>query len=164
MLDWNALLQPSLHPLELVLRGSAVYWFLFALFRWVLRRDAGSVAIADVMLMVLIADASQNAMAGGYTSLTDGAVLIGTLAGWSYLLDWASYRWPRMRQLLEPGALQLVHEGRLLRANMRRELVTQEELHAALREQGLDRLEQVKSAQMESDGRITVVPRKESSP
>lgn len=78
MIDWTALLHFTVSPLEMVLRGSAVYWFLFCLFRFVLRRDAGSVAIADIMLLVLIADAAQNGMAGGYQSLADGAVLVGS--------------------------------------------------------------------------------------
>jgi uncharacterized membrane protein YcaP (DUF421 family) len=69
MIDWTGLLRFSMDPLELVLRGSAVYLFVFALFRFVLRRDAGSVSIADILLLVLIADASQNAMAGCYQSL-----------------------------------------------------------------------------------------------
>ena len=70
-------------PWELVLRGSAMYWFLFLLFRLVLRRDAGSIAIADILLLVLIADASQNAMAGGYDHVADGMVLVATIAAWN---------------------------------------------------------------------------------
>ena len=73
----------QMNPLELVLRGTAVYWALFLLFRFLLRRDAGSLGIADILLLVLIADASQNAMAGGYDSVGDGLVLIATIAGWN---------------------------------------------------------------------------------
>ena len=58
----------SVSPLELVVRGTAMYWFLFVLFRVVLRRDTGSLAIADVLLLVIIADAAQNAMSGSYQS------------------------------------------------------------------------------------------------
>lgn len=163
MSDWPSLLRFSVDPLELVVRGTAVYWFLFALFRWVLRRDAGSVAIADIMLLVLIADASQNAMSGGYQSIADGAVLVCTLAGWNYALDWSSFRWAAVRKVLEPAPLPLVRSGQVLRANLRRELVTMEELMAAFREQGLERLDQVDSARMEADGRITVVARKEKA-
>ena len=67
----------EMNPWELVLRGSAMYWFLYLLFRFVLRRDAGSIAIADVLLLVLIADASQNAMAGGYTFMLHGNLFAG---------------------------------------------------------------------------------------
>jgi uncharacterized membrane protein YcaP (DUF421 family) len=157
MTDWGALFSFSVHPLEMVLRGSAVYWFLFCLFRFVLRRDAGSVAIADIMLLVLIADAAQNAMAGGYQSLADGAVLVATLAGWNYALDAASYRFAAVRRVLEAPPLVLVDNGRIIRAHLRRELVTMDELHAALHQQGVEQLADVKSARMEADGRITVI-------
>lgn len=144
-------------PLELVVRGSAVYWFLFLLFRFVLRRDVGSIAIADVLLLVLIADASQNAMAGGYQSITDGCLLVATIAGWNYALDWLGYRWPFVRRLIEPKPLVLVKDGRPNRRAMRREMVTMDELMAKLREHGYERLGQVKAARMESDGEITVL-------
>jgi uncharacterized membrane protein YcaP (DUF421 family) len=157
--DWSELFTFSVHPLEMVLRGSAVYWFVFCLFRFVLRRDAGSVAIADLMLLVLIADAAQNAMAGGYQSLADGAVLVGTLAAWNYSMDAASYRFAAVRRVLQPPPLALVTDGRIIRAHLRRELVTMEELHAALHEQGIENLADVKSARMEPDGRITVIRR-----
>ncbi len=65
-MDWEALFGIQMPIPEIVLRGSAIYWFLFAIFRLALRRDVGAVGIADVLLLVLIADASQNAMAGDY--------------------------------------------------------------------------------------------------
>src|SRR3954464_5411121 len=59
----------SIHPAEILVRGTAIYWFLFLLFRFVLRRDTGSMAISDILLVVLVADAAQNAMAGDYKSI-----------------------------------------------------------------------------------------------
>jgi uncharacterized membrane protein YcaP (DUF421 family) len=69
-IDWHSLFTFSVAPLELVIRGSAVYWFLFLVFRLVLRRDVGAIGIADVLLLVLVADAAQNAMAGDYRSIS----------------------------------------------------------------------------------------------
>jgi uncharacterized membrane protein YcaP (DUF421 family) len=148
----------SIDPLELVARGTLMYWFLFLLFRLVLRRDVGSIGIADVLLLVLIADASQNAMAGGYGSVTEGCILVGTIAGWNYALDWIAYHWPVVRRLIEPPPLLLVKNGRINRRALRREMVTNDELMAKLREHGYERLEQVKAVRMEGDGEITVVP------
>lgn len=147
----------SVDPLELVVRGTLMYWFLFLLFRFVLRRDVGSIAIADVLLLVVIADASQNAMAGGYESVADGIILVGTIAGWNYALDWVSYRVRFVRHLVEPQPLLLVKDGQRNRRAMRREMVTTEELMAELRKHGFERLDQVKAARMESDGEITVL-------
>jgi uncharacterized membrane protein YcaP (DUF421 family) len=147
----------SVDPLELIVRGTAMYWFLFLMFRYVLRRDVGSIGIADVLLLVLIADASQNAMAGGYQSVTDGCILVATIAGWNYALDWASFHSRFVRRLVEPKPLMLVKDGRPQRRAMRREMVTMDELMAKLREHGYERLAQVKAVRMESDGEITVL-------
>jgi NTE family protein len=106
--DWGALFSIGVQPLELVVRGTAMYWFLFLLFRFVLRRDVGSIGIADVLLLVLIADAAQNAMAGSYESITEGCLLVATIVGWNWLMDFATWRFASLRRLLEPRPLPLV--------------------------------------------------------
>lgn len=159
-LDLAELFGLSVSPLELVVRGTAMYWFLLALFRFVLRRDVGSIGIADILLLVLIADASQNAMAGGYESITDGFILVATIAGWNYLLDWAAYRSARLRRALEPPALLLVRDGQLLHRNMRRERISAEDLKAELRQFGLEDWSRVSKAYMESDGQISIIKMK----
>jgi len=159
--DFAALFTFSVAPLELVVRGSAIYWFLFLLFRFVLRRDTGSIGVADVLLLVLIADASQNAMAGGYESVLDGVVLVGTIAGWNWLIDWVAYRSPRLRRWIEPPAVILVRDGKPLLRNLRKEMISREELMAKLHENGIEALGDVQMARMESGGEITVTQRKD---
>jgi len=153
------LFRVAVDPLELVVRGTLMYWFLLMLFRFVLRRDVGSIGIADVLLVVLIADASQNAMSGGYGTVAEGFIVVGTIAAWNYALDWISYHSSLVRRLIEPPPLLLVKNGKPNRRAMRRELVTTDELLAKLREHGFERLDQVKAVRMESDGEITVVGR-----
>ena len=155
--DLVALFAFNVNPLEIVLRGTVMYWFLFLLFRFVLRRDGGSIGIADVLLLVLIADASQNAMSGAYDSIAEGCLLVGTIAGWNYGFDWASYHFQLVRKFAEPAPLLLVTRGRMLRKNMRRELITEEELWAKMREQGVSSLSEVASVFMESSGEISVL-------
>jgi len=145
---------------ETVVRGSAVYLALFALFRFVVRRDVGAVGIADILVIVLVADAAQNAMAGGYTTITDGLLLVATLVFWNVLFDWLAYRFPAFERFAQASAVPLVRHGRYLRANMRREMVTQGELDAKLRGEGIDDVRDVAKATLESDGNISVVPRK----
>ncbi|HWP12394.1 MAG TPA: YetF domain-containing protein [Ramlibacter sp.] len=157
MPDLGALFAFTVSPAELVLRGTAMYWFLFLLLRFVLRRDTGSIGVADILLLVLLADAAQNAMAGGYESVSDGCVLVATIAGWNWLLDLLAYRFPAVRRLIEAQPLPLVRNGRLVRRNLRQEMITVDELMAKLRENGIDRLDDVKAATMESDGEISVV-------
>lgn len=156
-LDWAALFALHVSPAELVVRGSLMYWLLFLVFRFVLKRDVGAVGIADILLLVLIADASQNAMAGGYETVAEGLVLVATLVGWNYLFDWAAFRWKAVRRFVEPPPLLLVRRGRLLHRNLRAEHVTLNELKAHLRAHGLVSWHGVRAAYMESDGTFTVV-------
>jgi uncharacterized membrane protein YcaP (DUF421 family) len=157
MPDFEALFRFSVDPLELVVRGALVYIALVVLFRFALRRDLGQLGVADVLFIVLIADAAQNGMAGEYRSLADAAVLIGTLAACNVALDWAIYRWPAMQRLMEPPTVELVRNGRILRRNLRREWMTVDELMGKLREQGIADLADVKVALMEADGQLSVL-------
>jgi uncharacterized membrane protein YcaP (DUF421 family) len=156
-MDWNSLFSLDVPLFEIILRGSVMYISLFILLRVVLKRQAGSLGMTDLLLITLIADASQNAMAGEYRSLPAGIVLVSTIIFWSYAFDWLSYQFPWFNRLTEPPPLPLIEHGKLLRRNMRRELITEEELMSQLREQGLDDVSKVKEAFMESDGHISVV-------
>lgn len=149
----------SLPVWEIVVRGSAIYLGLVVLFRCLVRRDIGAVGIADLLVLVLIADASQNAMSGDYKTIADGLVLICTLMGWNLLLDWAAYRYPRLARLVQPDKLLLIEHGKLLKRNLRREFITSEELDAKLRAYGIEHVADVERAYLESDGDITVISR-----
>lgn len=153
----QALFGVTTSPIEIVIRGTAVYWFLFLIFRFVLRRDIGSVTIADVLVLILIADASQNAMAGEYRTLSEGALLISTIVAWNYALDWASFRWTWLGRLIRPPPLLLVRHGRVLQRNLQQELITTDELLSKLRSQGVEDVSKVRKAYMEPDGSISVL-------
>ena len=148
---------------ELMLRGTLVYWLLFLIFRFVLRRDVGAVGIADILLLVIVADAAQNAMSGGYDTFAEGAILVLTIVGWNWLLDMLSYRYAAVRRFASPSRLTLVQRGVAQRRNMRREFITMEELNEKLREQGIEKLTDVKAAYLEGDGQISVVRNAEST-
>lgn len=159
-IQWDELTSFSVSPLEIVLRGTVVYLFLFVFFRFVLRRDTGNVGVGDFLLVVIVADASQNGMSGDSDTVPDALLLVLTLMAWNYLIDIASYRSARLRQLLEPRPLPLVLNGKLLRRNMRKELVTPEEIQAKLRENDIASLDEVEKMTMESDGEISVLRKK----
>lgn len=147
----------TVNPLELFVRGTAMYLFIFLVFRVLFRRSVGAIGIADVLLLVLIADAAQNGMAGDYRSITDGMILVSTIIAWSVFFDWAVYRFPRLGKLVEPAPLALVDHGRINRRNLREEFMSEDELMAKLREQGVEHVEEVKRATMESDGAVSVI-------
>ena len=157
--DWGSVFLPQVSPIETIVRGSVMYLALFILLRVVLKRESGAMGITDLLVVVLIAEAAQNGMAAEYTSLPDGVLLVATIVFWAYALDWLSYRIPTVHRLLHPRALPLIKDSRLLRRNMQKELITEEELISQLRLQGVEEVSQVKDAYMESDGRISVIER-----
>ena len=155
--DWAEVFAFGVSPLEIVVRGTAMYWFLFVIFRFVVRRDVGSVGVADILILVIVADAAQNGMSGEYTSLADGMLLVGTLIFWNALLDRLGFHFPAVARFVEAPPLLLVKDGRMLRANLRREYITEDEVWSQLRQQGVDSLAQVKKAYLEPDGGFSVI-------
>ncbi|MEH1166301.1 YetF domain-containing protein [Micromonospora sp. CPCC 205539] len=159
MADWKGVFVPDTPLLEIVIRGSVMYLALFTLLRVILKRESGTTGVTDLLVIVLLADAAQNGLSGGYHSVTDGVLLVGVIIGWSYLLNAVAYRWPAASRLIRPGSLVLVRDGQIMRSNMRRELITNEELHTLLRQQGVADIADVHEVRMESDGRFSVTTR-----
>jgi uncharacterized membrane protein YcaP (DUF421 family) len=156
-LDWSELFGLSVSPVELILRGSAMYLFLFALFRVVIRRRVGAVGMADILVLVIIADAAQNGMSGDYRSISEGFILVATIVAWNVLIDWLTYRFSSLQKILEPPPLLLIEDGRVLWRHLRQEMVSEDELRSKLREHGVSDYGQVQKAYMESDGEISVL-------
>lgn len=155
--DWNSMFVADTPFLEIILRGTVMYLALVVLLRIVLKRQTGALGMTDLLLITLLADASQNAMAGEYKSLPDGIVLVATIIFWNYFFDWLSVKSEWFERLIEPAPLPLVKRGKLLRRNMRRELITEAELLGKLREQGVEDLSKVELVNIESDGQISLI-------
>ena len=158
--DLQQLMHFKVSPLELFLRGTLMFWFLFLVFRLVLRRDIGSASVTDFLFVVIIGDAAQNSMIGEGTSVSDGMMLVSTLVAWNYVIDALSYRYPRIDRLLAARKLCLIRDGKLQRRNLRKEFITVDEVFEKIREAGLERLDQVKMMHMEADGEISVIEQK----
>jgi uncharacterized membrane protein YcaP (DUF421 family) len=156
-IDWSELFAFSISPIELFIRGTLTFFFLFCMFRFVVRRDVGALGISDLLVLVIIADASQNAMAGGYKSIVDGFVLIGTILGWSYVLNYLSFHYKFFRRFVLPRPLCIVKDGIKQEKNLKRELISDEELLEMLREHGIESISAVKRAYLEPDGQVTVI-------
>lgn len=150
------MLIPTASALEMVVRGSIMYLGMFVLLR-IFRRQAGSVSVADLLLIVIIADAAQNGMAGEAKSVTEALVLIGTIITWDYLIDWLGFKSAIMSRVLEPQPLMLVKNGRILRRNMEKEMITEDELISQLRQQGIDDISEAEQVCLESNGEFSVI-------
>ena len=158
-LDWEKIFVPDNPLLSLFLRGTLMYIGLLAALRFLVRRHVGTMSLMDLLLMVLIADAAQNAMAAEYHSVTEGAVLCGTLIFWNCLFDWLAYRSPAFSRLLEPPPLPIIRDGQFLRDNMRQEFMTDDEVLSHLRQHGIEDADVVKLACVEPDGGVSVIKR-----
>jgi uncharacterized membrane protein YcaP (DUF421 family) len=110
-----------------------------------------------MLLLVLIGGAAQHAMAGQVRSVTDGLVLVVTLAGWSYVLDRLAFRSRAVRRVLEPDPLPLVRDGAVISENLRRESISEDELLGQLRRHGVAELGRVREAWLEGEGDVSVI-------
>jgi uncharacterized membrane protein YcaP (DUF421 family) len=155
--DWQQLLVPTHSLLEIFLRGSVMYLSLFLLLRFFLKRQIGVLGIADLLLVVLIADASQNGMAGEYKSIPEGILLVATVILWNVVVVWVGYRFPKLRWLTRPKHICLIRDGQMIKSSMEKEYITDHELLAQLRQQGVQRPENVKEAFLEGDGRVSII-------
>jgi uncharacterized membrane protein YcaP (DUF421 family) len=156
-IDWNSVFVPTIGMAEIVLRGTIMYLGLFAVLRFMGRRQAGNFGPADLLVIVLIADAAQNGLGKEYGSVTEGLVLVLTIVGWEYLIDWLQFRYPALRPILTAPSLTLIEDGRLNQVNLRHELLSEDELRAQLREKEVVTYEEVKLAKLEGDGRLSVI-------
>lgn len=156
----DELLRFSLPPQELLIRGTAMYWLLLFIFRFVLRRDSGTAGVPDLLFVVLLGDAAQNGMIGDGHTLADSAFLIVVLAAWNYALDFLAYHVPFVARLTDPPALLLAKDGRLVHRNLRKEHLTLDEVDSALRSEGLDNLTRVRRMYLEPDGKFTILKRR----
>jgi len=150
----------SMSPLEILIRGTIMYWCLFLLLRFLLRRDTGSAGISGILFVVLLGDAAQNAMIGDGQTVADGAMLISTLVAWNYLLDYLGCRFELVSRLTDAPPVLLVRHGRLQGHNMRRENITEKEIRAQLRMSEVEHLDQVKRMYLEGDGSFSILKKK----
>ncbi len=157
MIDWTELFAFDTPILEIVVRGTCVYWALFLIMRFFLKRGNGAVGISDLLVVVLLGDAIQNAMAGDYKSISDGILLVLVIVGWDYLFDWMSYKSLTLRRFIQPQKTCLVKHGRVQWKNMQAELINKEELMAQLRLNDARQLSDVKEAYLEPNGDISVI-------
>lgn len=155
-MDWAGLFVPGGSILELMVRGTVLYLALFVMLRLLPRRQLGSLGVSDVLVIVLIADAAQNGLAGEYTSITEGIVLVATILFWDYAIDFVDHRFPGLHLNTSPPKL-LVENGRMFKRNMERENMSEDDLMSQLRQHGIEHLRDAKRVYAEGEGHISVI-------
>ncbi len=146
---------------EFILRAVVVYVVVLGMVRLGGKRALGQITPFDVLLIVLLGNAVQNALLGTDTSL-GGLLLAATLILLNYGVGWLTTRNRRMERLIEGEPTVIARDGRLFEAVLRRELISRADFDAALRQQGGLQIEDVQIALLETTGHITIIARKGS--
>lgn len=147
---------------EVIIRGSIMYLGMLAILR-IFRRQAGAVGMADLLVIVVIADAAQNGMAGDSKSITEAMILIATIVIWDYAFDWLGFSSPLFGRVLAPRELLLIEDGAIVQKNIKREFITEEELLSQLRQQGIEDISEVKRCYLESNGHFSILTGKSNT-
>ncbi len=145
--------------MDAVLRATAIYLFLMLVFRLAGKRTLAQVTTFDLVLLLIISEATQQGLLGNDFSVTNAFLVIGTLVALDMVFDWAQFRWPRFARATESLPLVVVEDGRPLHDRLDRMRLDEEDvLEAARSTQGLERMDQIRLAVVERSGGISVVP------
>lgn len=146
--------------MESVIRGVAIYIFLWLIFRISGKRTLAETSPFELVLLLIISEVTNQAMVDSDHSVTNAFLLILTLVGMSVLLSTIKHYVPRASRILEGLPLPLVKEGRPLSENLDKARVDEEEILMSARyTQGVERMDEIKEATVENDGKISVVPK-----
>jgi uncharacterized membrane protein YcaP (DUF421 family) len=149
--------------MDSVLRGAAIFFFLLVLFRLAGKRTLSDVTTFDFVMLLIIGEATQQALLGEDFSLTNAFLVILTLIGLDIAISLWQQRWPRLSKWIEGVPLVIVEDGRPLHERMKRARVSEEDVLTAARErQGLARMDQIRYAVLERSGGISIIPRQDS--
>jgi uncharacterized membrane protein YcaP (DUF421 family) len=144
---------------EIILRTTVVYVVVLVLLRVAGKRELGQMSPVDLVVILVIANAVQNAMTGGDNSLIGGVIAATTLVGMNLAFGRIAHRLPYFEHLFESEPTPLIEHGRSIKRNLDRENVELGELMMAAREHGIDDIAKVDSAWLERDGSISIIPK-----
>ncbi len=143
---------------EIVLRTVVVYVAVFALLRLAGKRELGQMSVSDLVVILVIANAVQNSLNGGDTSLVGGLVAAATLVAMNILFDRVGRRVPFLSRFVNDQPTLLMKDGKLVPENLEREDISREDIEMVAREHGIAALDGVSTAILEVDGSISVIP------
>lgn len=143
----------------MIVRGAALYILFVSSFRVMPRRTGGELETMDLVFLLLVTEAASHSL-GEFSSIFDGAVMILTMMTLNYLLNYLSHRSVWIERLLTRPPVIVIRDGKMLLREMRREFLTKAELMGHLRSEGISSLDEVKSAYVENDGKLSVQKRR----
>ncbi len=145
--------------MDAVLRATAIYLFLLVVLRLSGRRTLGEMTTFDFVLVLIIAETTQQALLGEDFSVTNAFLLITTLVAIDIVISILKSRYRGVERIIDGLPMVIVENGRPLQDRLRKSRLDEHDvLSAARRLQGLERMDQIKYAVLEADGAISVVP------
>ena len=145
--------------MDIVLRATAVFFFILVLVRVMGRRELSKMEPFDLIVLIVIGDLVQQGVTQQDYSVTGAVLAVGTIAVLAVFMSWLSFRFARVRPVLDGRPVVLVEKGSPIADNLRRERITLDELSAQARLSGIASLEQVQWAVLETGGQISFIPR-----
>jgi uncharacterized membrane protein YcaP (DUF421 family) len=143
--------------LHIILSTTGVYVFIIIALRVLGKTELAQLSITDLIFVLLISNAVQNAMVGSDTTLGGGLLAASVLFVLNLIFKKLKYTFPSIKKVIEGEPVILIHRGKLLEENCRKNNITKEELLQAIREHGSAHIEDVDSLILEADGNISVV-------
>jgi uncharacterized membrane protein YcaP (DUF421 family) len=144
--------------MDLVLRTTAIFLFIFFMTRMIGRRELGSLEPFDLILLIVIGDLVQQGVTQDDYSVTGAFIVIATIALLTVALSYLNFRVRPLRGVLEGHPIVLIENGRPIERNLRRERLTLDDLTESARLQQVENLEDVRLAVLETNGNISVIP------
>jgi uncharacterized membrane protein YcaP (DUF421 family) len=149
--------------MDAVIRALVVYAFLLLVFRLAGKRTLAQTSSFELVLLLIISETVQQAMVSDDHSVTNGFLLSLTLVSITIALSWIKQHFPKVDRWLEEEPLIILENGKPYKHRMDKVRVDEREiLHAARKLQGINSLSEIKYAILESDGEITIVPKRQS--
>lgn len=147
--------------MDIVLRATAMFAFLYVLIRLLGKRELGQMTPFELVLLIVMGDLIQQGVTHNDFSLTGGLLAICTFAFWALALSWTTYLFPKAKDLLEGAPRVIVRNGELIEQNMRRDRLTRDEVLSEMRLAGIGRLSEVAWAILEPQGKISFIAKEE---
>lgn len=143
--------------IEIILRALAVYFFMIIAIRVFGKKELAQLSVIDLVFILLISNAVQNAMVGPDTSLSGGLVAAGALFAANFTMKKLLYKNKKLSNLVQGKSVLLIYKGQTNEENCKHAEITSDELEAAVREHGIEDITQVDLAMLEVDGNISVI-------
>jgi uncharacterized membrane protein YcaP (DUF421 family) len=157
--DWQTMWTPSITWWHFILRGVIIYVFVLILLRLTGKRQVGQLAPFDLVLLLILSNAVQNAMNGGDNSVTGGVISAITLVAVNYFVGYLTFKSKWLERIIEGRPIRLIHNGQIDHRAMNKVRMTTHELNASLRASGCTCADEVMLAILENGGNVTVIPK-----